>query len=118
MKRPLFALALLFAVSSASAQLYPQRGMFNMLCAKESSEMFDALEKRVGERIAYHLVLTSTKSVNFSMWITENKANKTITVLVTRTTAAGSETCMVWGGSEIIPLDNPPIGTPKNQTDV
>jgi hypothetical protein len=85
--------------------------MFNMLCAKDASVMFTALEEKVGERIAYHAVLQSTDEVGFALWITESKKNKTISIIVTRTTAAGSETCMVWSGTEIIEIDNPPIDT-------
>jgi hypothetical protein len=102
-------IALLLVTSSATAGLYPQRGLFNMICAKDASVMFSALEEKVGERIAYHGVLQSTEEVGFSMWITENKKNKTISVIITRTTPSGSETCMVWSGIEIIPIDNPPI---------
>ena len=109
--------ALLLATSSASAALYPQRGMFNMLCATDAAVMFETLEERVGERIAYHGVLQSTDAVQFAMWITENKKNKTISVVVTRTTAAGSETCMVWSGTEFIVIDNPPIEIPEDKTD-
>ena len=109
--------ALLLATSSASAALYPQRGMFNMLCATDAAVMFEALEERVGERIAYHGELLSTDQVQFALWITENKKNKTISVVVTRATAAGSETCMVWSGTEFIAIDNPPIEIPEEKTD-
>ena len=117
MKCLLSVLVALLVTTSASASLYPQRGLFNMLCAKDAEVMFKALEERVGERIAYHGVLQSTDEVQFAMWITENKKNKTISVVVTRATAAGAETCMVWSGTEFIPIDNPPIEMKEDKTD-
>ncbi len=118
MNRVVMGLVLaLLVTTSASAALYPQRGMFNMLCSTDAAVMFDALEERVGERIAYHGALLSTDQVQFALWITENKKNKTMSVVVTRTTAAGSETCMVWSGTEFIVIDNPPIEIPQEKTD-
>ena len=106
------ALCLLLAASSVSAQstgLYAQRALFNLMCSKSASAIFKTLEEQAKERIAYHAALQQNENIKFTMWITENKQNKTISVIVTRETPTDTETCLVWTGTEIVPVSNPVV---------